>query len=62
MAKSGILAKSQDLQESFGATTGAITIGIDLGDRFSYLLSSSEGFQCVGGDGSSEAQILQCTG
>jgi len=36
MAKSGILAKSQDLQESFGATTGQITIGIDLGDRFSY--------------------------
>ncbi len=36
MAKSGILAKSHDLQESFGATTGQITIGIDLGDRFSH--------------------------
>jgi len=36
MAKSGILAKCHDLQESFSATTGAITIGIDLGDRFSY--------------------------
>jgi transposase len=36
MAKSGILTKCHDLQESFRATTGAITIGIDLGDRFSY--------------------------
>jgi hypothetical protein len=36
MAKSGILAKSEDLQESFDATTGQITIGIDLGDRFSH--------------------------
>lgn len=36
MAKSGILAKCHDLQESFSATAGAITIGIDLGDRFSY--------------------------
>jgi transposase len=36
MAKSGILAKSQDLQESFDATKGQITIGIDLGDRFSH--------------------------
>ena len=36
MAKSGILAKSHDLQESFHATAGQITIGIDLGDRFSH--------------------------
>jgi transposase len=36
MAKSGILARSQDLQESFDATAGQITIGIDLGDRFSH--------------------------
>lgn len=36
MAKSGILAKSHDLQESFDATAGQITIGIDLGDRFSH--------------------------
>ena len=36
MAKSGILAKSEDLQESFDGTAGQITIGIDLGDRFSH--------------------------
>lgn len=36
MAKSGILAKSKDLQPSFQATTEQITIGIDLGDRFSH--------------------------
>jgi transposase len=36
MAKSGILAKSHDLKESFTATTGEITIGIDLEDRFSH--------------------------
>jgi transposase len=36
MAKNGILAKSQDLQESLDASTGQITIGIDLGDRFSH--------------------------
>ena len=45
MAKNGILAKSSDLQTSFHATTASdITIGIDLGDRFSHC--------CVlGGDG-----------
>jgi len=36
MPKSGILAKSHNLQERFDATTGQITIGIDLGDRFSH--------------------------
>lgn len=36
MAKSGILARSHDLQESFTATAGEIPIGIDLGDRFSH--------------------------
>ena len=36
MAKNGILAKSQDLQPSFQTTTEQITIGIDLGDRFSH--------------------------
>jgi transposase len=36
MAKNGILAKSNDLQTSFHATTGEITIGIDIGDRFSH--------------------------
>ena len=36
MAKNGILAKTQDLWESVDATTGQITIGIDLGDRFSH--------------------------
>ena len=44
MAKNGILAKSNDLQTSFHATASDITIGIDLGDRFSHC--------CVlGGDG-----------
>jgi transposase len=36
MAKNGILAKSHDLQESFVTAAGQITIGIDLGDRFSH--------------------------
>ncbi len=36
MAKNGVLAKSKDLQPSFQATTEQITIGIDLGDRFSH--------------------------
>ena len=37
MAKNGVLAKSNDLQSSFHATTASdITIGIDLGDRFSH--------------------------
>lgn len=36
MAKSGILVKSHDLKESFDASAGQITIGIDLGDRFSH--------------------------
>lgn len=36
MAKNGTLAKSQDLQPSFQTTTEQITIGIDLGDRFSH--------------------------
>ena len=36
MANSGILAKSKDLQTSFHATASDITIGIDLGDRFSH--------------------------
>jgi transposase len=35
MAKNGTLAKSNDLQGSFSVTHGQITIGIDLGDRFS---------------------------
>jgi len=35
MAKNGMLAKGHDLQVSFQATK-RITIGIDLGDRFSY--------------------------
>jgi hypothetical protein len=30
------LVKSQDLQETFNATTGQITISIDLGDRFNH--------------------------
>lgn len=34
MAKSGMLARSKDLQ-SFLVTSAHITIGIDLGDRFS---------------------------
>ena len=37
MAKNGILAQSQDLQESLDAATGQITISIDLGDRFSQV-------------------------
>ena len=36
MAKNGMLAKSQDLQPSFQSTSEQITIGIDLGDRFSH--------------------------
>jgi hypothetical protein len=36
MAKNGTLAKSQELQPSFRTTTEQITIGIDLGDRFSH--------------------------
>ena len=36
MARNGMLAQSQDLQPSFQATTEQITIGIDLGDRFSH--------------------------
>jgi transposase len=36
MAKNGTLAKSCDLQPSFPTATGKITIGIDLGDRFSH--------------------------
>jgi len=36
MARNGTLAKSQELQPSFHATTEQITIGIDLGDRFSH--------------------------
>lgn len=36
MAKNGTLAKSQDLQPSFQTTTEQITIGIDLGGRFSH--------------------------
>lgn len=35
MAKNGILVKGHDLKESVDATAGPITIGIDLGDRFS---------------------------
>jgi len=38
MARNGTLAKSQELQPSFHATTEQITIGIDLGDRFKPLL------------------------
>ena len=36
MAKNGTLAKSQELQPSYQTTTEQITIGIDLGDRFSH--------------------------
>ena len=36
MRKNGILAKGDELSLSFEATNGAITIGIDLGDRFSH--------------------------
>jgi hypothetical protein len=36
MAKNGTLAKSQELQPSFQTATEQITIGIDLGDRFSH--------------------------
>ena len=36
MARNGTLAKIQELQPSFQATTEQITIGIDLGDRFSH--------------------------
>lgn len=36
MAKNGTLAKSNDLEASFSATNGEITIGMDLGDRFSH--------------------------
>ena len=35
MAKNGMLSKSRDLQPSFHSIAGQITIGIDLGDRFS---------------------------
>lgn len=38
MAKNGTLAKSQDLQPSFQTEPEQITIGIDLGDRFSHCL------------------------
>jgi transposase len=38
MAKNGMLAKSKDLQQSFSGSNEKITIGIDLGDRFSHLL------------------------
>jgi hypothetical protein len=41
MAKNGTLAKSQDLQPSFQTTTEQITIGIDLGDRFSHRYTPS---------------------
>ena len=36
MAKNGTLAKIKELQPSFQTTTEQITIGIDLGDRFSH--------------------------
>ena len=36
MARNGTLAKIQELKPSFQATTEQITIGIDLGDRFSH--------------------------
>ena len=36
MAKNGTLAKSEELEPSFRTTTKQITIGIDLGDRFSH--------------------------
>lgn len=36
MAKNGILATTADLKPSFEGTSGRITIGIDLGDRFSH--------------------------
>ena len=36
MAKNGTLAKSQELQQRFHTTTKQITIGVDLGDRFSH--------------------------
>jgi len=36
MARNGTLAKSQELQPSFQTTTEQITIGMDLGDRFSH--------------------------
>jgi hypothetical protein len=36
MAKNGTLAKIHELQPSFQTTTEQITIGIDLGDRFSH--------------------------
>jgi len=35
MRKSGILVKGEELYYSFEATNGDITIGIDIGDRFS---------------------------
>lgn len=52
MAKSGILAKSQDLQVSFDATTGQITIGIDHGAielrKLSTLLANVSGSSANG--------------
>jgi hypothetical protein len=36
MAKNGMLAKVHELQPSFQTITEQITIGIDLGDRFSH--------------------------
>ena len=36
MARNGTLAKIQELKPSFQATTEQITIGVDLGDRFSH--------------------------
>jgi hypothetical protein len=49
MARNGTLAKSQELQPSFQTTTEQITIGIDLGDRFSHC--------CVLGPAPADATI-----
>jgi hypothetical protein len=49
MAKNGILAKSNALQQSFLATNEQVTIGIDLGDRFSHCDTASH-----------ERRLLKC--
>jgi transposase len=42
MAKSGLLELVDDLQDSYGAGEGCVTIGIDVGDRYSYCCVLSE--------------------
>jgi transposase len=60
MARSGLLGVADDLRDSYEAGEGPVTIGIDLGDRYSYCcVLSEEATVLAQGRIRSSAEIIQ---